>query len=200
MAFKVSIPQDSLLKVAKEEGCDVDVKASYILIKRNKSKNCLFVAKTKEVSRVDIGGFDVNGSEFIRNLGGESHGCVHQQIRSDITREQFILTFRTICAGLDGFESHPKKERPRPHAFRGGKKKPLETVIEIKAEETPAQTVERLVKKLALIRSQSASMGIPVSPKTEKELNEQIHEAAKKAAITRMANEAYAAVAASTEV
>lgn len=178
MAFKVSIQRVQLESIAKKSGCDVDVKASYVKITKGAtSKNCMFVAKTKDVSRIDIGGFDYIGVHaLVRNLGGESHGCVHQQLRSDVTREQMLAGFEVLCLGLDSFESHPKRVRPSPHTFKFSKRKNIETII-VKVDETPAQTVTRLVAKLNTIRDQSTKMGIPVSPKTERELGDQINAA-----------------------
>ena len=179
MAFKTSVPRSKLETIASDQGCTVDVKASYVKITKGKSKNCLFVAKTVDVSRVDVGGFNVDMPDTVRSLGGESHGCVHQQLRSDIKTDAYIATYTTICANLDTYESHPKKEKARPHAFKGGKRKGVETVAIVIAAETPAETVERLIGKLTKLREVSEVMGIPVSQKTVRELNEQLEKARK---------------------
>ena len=181
MAFKTSVPRERLESIANAAGCKVDVKASYIKITKGKSMNCLFIAKTKDVSRIDIGGFDYTDASVVKNLGGESHGCVHQQMRADVSGAALMLGFKTICEGLDTFTSHPKKERKPAHSFRRKGQQNVQTVVTVVVEETPEQTVNRLVKKLEVIRAQSKVMGIPVSKKTELELGQKI-EAAKVAA------------------
>lgn len=179
LKVKAAVPREKLEQVASAAGCTVEVKASYVKVTKGKSKNCLFVAKTKDVSRVDLGGFSLTGSMPIKDLGGESHGCVKQQIRADISNDLFISTYRTLCEGLDTFEPHPKKERARPMGFRGSKKKGVESVVIVKTDETPEQTIERLVAKRAKLVQVSKEMGIPVSPKTIKELDEQLEKARK---------------------
>jgi hypothetical protein len=178
MAFKTSVPREKLENIAAKVGCDVDTKASYIKVTKGKSTNCLFVAKTKDVSRIDIGGFDVIGDPHIKNLGGEAHGCVHQQIRSDISMNDFIGCFTKLCEQLENFESHPKKDRVRPHTFRGGKKNKIQTpAVVIVTDETPQQAIDRLVKKLTIAKQTSDKMGIPLSPKLLNDINAQIEKA-----------------------
>ena len=179
LKVKAAVQREKLEQLARDAGCTVEVKASYVKVTKGKSKNCLFVAKTKEVSRVDIGGFSVSQPEFIKDLGGESHGCVKQQIKSDITNEQFLKAYGFLCRGLDAFTPHPKKERQRPHGFRRSKKQGVESVVIVKSEETPEQTIERLVAKRKKLEQVSKEMGIPVSPKTIKEIEEQLEKARK---------------------
>ena len=176
MAFKASVQREKLEQIAEAQGCSVDIKASYVLIKKGTSKNCLFVAKTKEVSRVDIGGFD-HSDPLIKNLGGESHGCVHQQIRNDIPVSDFTAIYTVLCKGLDTFPSHPKKERARPHGFKRSKHQPIAgPTVEVKSEETPAQHMERLVAELAKKEQIATEMGFPLSPKTIESFRSKIEE------------------------
>src|SRR5512136_1550137 len=103
--MKASIELSKLQQVAKEAGCDVKQMASYTLITKGSSKNCLFVANTKNVSRIDVGGFDVPGDKIARDLGGESHGSVHQQFKTDMPDAVFLNNFRKVCQKLDTYAS-----------------------------------------------------------------------------------------------
>ena len=177
--MKASIPLGRLEKVASEAGCTVAVMASYVKITKGESKNCLFVAKTKDVSRIDLGGFNVSDQRITRDLGGEKHGSVHQQFANDMTDAQFVANFRYVCEKLDTFRSHERVARARPHAFRGTKRVMPDQMIIVKVDETAQQTIDRLVARLALIRKIAAERNMPVSKKTEIEIAEQLEKARK---------------------
>ena len=178
--MKASASREALEQAARDAGCTVDVKASYILISKGESGNRLFVHKTKNVSAIDVGGFDIPGDFVARNLGGDSHGSVHQQFRTDMSDAQFLINFREVCRNLDKFAPHPKKERERPFASKNTKRKDVDTVVVVSAEETPQQTIDRLVAKITLIRKVAAEHGVPVSKKTEKEIADQLEQLRKK--------------------
>jgi hypothetical protein len=177
--MKASIPLERLEKVAMEAGCTVTVMASYVKITRGESENCLFVAKTKNVSRIDLGGFNVPDPLITRDLGGESHGSVHQQFHTDMLDAQFLANYREVCSKLDKYTKHEKQPKARPHAFRGSTNKRPDQMILVKVDETPQQTVDRLVAKLALIRKIAKERNMPVSKKTEVEIAEQLEKARK---------------------
>jgi hypothetical protein len=172
--MKASISLERLEQVALEAGCVVKQMASYTLITKGSSKNCLFVAKTKSVSRIDIGGFNIPGEKIARDLGGESHGSVHQQFKTEMSDAQFIVNFREVCQKLDAYTSHERKPRERPHGFPGTKHKPMDSVVVVSSTETAQEAIERLQAKIALIRKVSKEKGIPVSKKTEKEIADQL--------------------------
>jgi hypothetical protein len=175
--MKASIPLERLEQVAREAGCTVKQMASYTLITKGSSKNCLFVAKTKNVSRIDVGGFDIPGEKIARALGGDSHGSVHMQFKTDMPDAVFLGNFREVCTKLDAYTPHERAPRQRPHGFPGTKHKPVDSVVVVSSSETPQQTIERLQAKIALIRRVSQEKRIPVSKKTEREIAEQIEKA-----------------------
>lgn len=177
--MKASIPLEKLEQVARDTGCTVKPMASYTLITRGSSKNCLFVAKTKNVSRIDVGGFDIPGGKIARDLGGESHGSVHQQFLTDMPDAQFLANFIAVCKALDTYQPHEKAPRARPVGLPGSTRKAVDNVVVVSSEETPQQTIDRLVAKIALIRKVANEHGVPVSKKTEREIAEQIEKAKK---------------------
>ena len=177
--MKASIALEKLEQAARDAGCTVKQMASYTLITKGSSKNCLFVAKTKSVSRIDVGGFDIPGGKIARDLGGESHGSVHQQFLNEMSDAQFLANFIAVCKGLDAYQPHEKKARARPVGLPGSKKQAVDTVVVVSTDETPQQTIDRLVAKIALIRKVAAEHGVPVSKKTEREIAEQIEKAKK---------------------
>jgi hypothetical protein len=175
--MKASISLERLEQVARDSGCTVKPMASYTLIMKGDSKNCLFVAKTKNVSRIDVGGFDIPGDKIARNLGGESHGSVHQQLKNEMTDAQFLANFREVCTKLDQYKSHEKAPRARPVGLPGSNRKAVDSVVVVSTTETPQQTIDRLVAKRALLERVSKEMGKPISPKTIKEIEEGIEKA-----------------------
>lgn len=172
--MKASISLERLQRVAQEAGCTVKQMASYTLITKGSSKNCLFVANTKNVSRIDVGNFDIPGDRIARDLGGESHGSVHQQFKTDMPDGVFLGNFREVCQSLDTYQPREKAPRARPVGLPGTKHREPGSVVVVSSTETPQQAMERLVAKLALIRRVSQEKGIPVSKRTEREIAEQI--------------------------
>lgn len=164
-------------RIAKEEGCELTSMASCIKVTKGKSQNRLYITNPLQCARVDVSGFDYSDLEVVRNLGGESFGKVHQMLRFDRPVETILAGFRLLCKGLDTFEAHPKKERPRPVGFRGSKRKPGQVTgpsVEVKAEETPVQHAERLIAHYRKIKKYSEMTGIPVSPKTVAEMTAKV--------------------------
>ena len=178
------IPRERLEEIARNAGCTLTSMAACIKVAKGSSKNLLYIASTKECARVDLSGFDHPNTEWVRNLGGESFGRVHQMLRFDRPVKDIKESFKVLCEGLESFQPHPKKERVRPASFRGSKKKGAPTAdVQVKSDETPKEHMERLVKKMDKIKEYSRQTGIPVSPKTIKEFEEQIAEIKKKIAV-----------------
>ena len=174
----IPVPRAEFERIAKEEGCTLTPMASCIKVQKGKSQNRLYITNPAQCARVDISNFDHPDTNVVRNLGGESFGKVHQMLRFDRPVEDTMAAFRLLCKGLDTFESHPKKDRPRPAGFRGSLKKGNQPgpSVEVKSEETPKQHAERLIKHYRKIKEYSERVGIPVSPKTIAEMQAKVAE------------------------
>lgn len=176
------VPREQLEEIARSAGCTLTPMAACIKVSKDKSKNLMYIASTKECARVDLSGFDHPNKEWVRDLGGESFGRVHQMLRFDRPVEDIKVAFRNLCEALESFQPHAKKERIRPISFRGSKKKETVSDIVVKSEETPQEHMERLIKKMNKINEYSKQTGIPVSPKTIREYEEAMAEIKKKLA------------------
>lgn len=170
------VPRGEFERIAKEEGCVLEQMASCIKVTKGKSQNRMYITNPAQCARVDISGFDHSDKDIVRDLGGESFGKVHQMLRFDRPVEAILSGFRILCKGLEGFEPHPKKDRPRPAGFRGSRKKGNQPgpSVEVKAEESPKQHAERLIKHYQMIKKYSEMTGIPVSIKTINEMTEKV--------------------------
>ena len=117
------VPRSEFERIAKKEGCTLEQMASCIKVTKGKSPNRLYITNPTQCARVDISNFDHPNSDWVRNLGGESFGKVHQMLRFDRPIGDIIQAFRVLCKGLEGFESHPKKDCPRPAGFKRSRRK-----------------------------------------------------------------------------
>lgn len=178
MAMKTYIPKDELLKIAEEEGCTLTPKTTCTMVTRGKSKNRLYISNTKEVNRVHVNGFRIPDPELACMPPGGVCGTFVQVVRFDYPAKQVRANFRLICQKLDEYQPMERKPRQRPTGLRGSKKQPVEVVV-VKAEETPQQTVDRLVGELEKKRDLAKKLGFPLSKKTEKEILEKIEKARK---------------------
>jgi hypothetical protein len=172
------VPRSEFERIAREAGCTLTPMASCIKVQKGKSQNRLYITNPTQCARVDISNFDHPDTEIVRNLGGESFGKVHQMLRFDRPVESILAAFRLLCEGLDTFQSHPKKDRPRPAGFKGSRRKGPQPgpSVEVKAEETPAQHAERLIEHYNKIKRYSERTGIPISPKTVAEMQAKVQE------------------------
>ena len=179
MAVKTYIPRDELMKIAEDEGCTLTPKTTCVMVTRGSSKNRLYISNTKEVNRVHINGFRIPDPELACMPPNGVCGTFVQVVRFDHPAKVVRNNFRTICRNLDSYTPTEKKPRQRPAGLRGSNKRPAESVVVVKSEETPQQTVDRLVAELAKKKELAQKMGFPLSKKTEKDILEQIEKARK---------------------
>lgn len=118
------------------------------------------------VARVDLSGFTVADLEQVVNLGGESFGRVHQQLRFDKPAADILVAFRALVTGLGTHVALPKKERVRPVALKGTKLNAPTADVTVVAASTPADEINKLVAKRKMLIEMGEKTGKPVSPKT----------------------------------
>jgi DNA-binding transcriptional MerR regulator len=174
------ISRAEMIAIAREAGCQIEEQASYLKVSRDGSEEqLLYVAKTERVARVDLSGFELKEPGVARYLGGEKFGRVHYQLRFDLPVENIKIHFRKLCEGLGKWVSLPRSKRGRPVGLKGSKKLATPMVV-VRTEETPQQTIDRLVAELAKKRALANEIGAPLSKKTEKEYNDKIEEQRKR--------------------
>jgi hypothetical protein len=168
MKIKASIPIDRLKAIAKKAGCTLTDKTTCVMVTKGSNKqNRLYIAKTRDVSRVNVNGFKIPDANLAAIPAGGPVGTFLQVVRFDLADNVVLANFQTICENLDTYKSEPKKPRGRPAGFRRSKNAPIAgPTVEVKAEETPKQHAERLVAELAKKRELAAKLGFPLSPKT----------------------------------
>jgi hypothetical protein len=178
------VPRKQLEDIARAAGCGMDMMAACIKVWKGKSGNKLYIAATKDCARVDLSGFDHPNKEWVVDLGGNKFGRVHQMLRFDRPAADIKAAFKAICEGLEGFEPHPKVKNNfnKMNFGKGSKRKDPEQIMVIKSDETAKEHMERLVKKMNMIKEYSKQSGVPVSPKTIKEFEEKMGELKKKLA------------------
>jgi hypothetical protein len=171
-----SVPRSELEAIARSEGCTLEAMASCIKVQKGKSPNRLYVTNPLACSRVDISNFDHPDMAIVRNLGGESFGHVHQMLRFDRPVEDIKASFRLLCRGLDTFESHPKRERGRPVALKGSRRRTEMggPDVQVQTEETPTQHAERLIAHYNKIKEYARSIGAPISRRTVAEMTAKV--------------------------
>lgn len=181
-AMKTCISRDILCKIAKDEGCNLVEKVTCIMVTKGANKNNrLYIAKTKDVARVNVNGFRCPDTNLTAPPPGGPVGTFLQVVRFDHPENVVLANFRTICKNLDTYKSEPKKPRGRPMGFKRSKKQPMQgPVVEVQAEETPAQHMERLIGELNKKKALAVKMGFPLSPKTVMEYERKIEEVRQK--------------------
>lgn len=175
--MKAQIPFDTLLAIAREEGCTLTDKTTCVMVtKGSNTNNRLYVARTRDVSRINVNGCKIPDAEIAMTPPGGPVGTFVQVIRFDCSNAQALEHFRLACRSLDTWPSIPKKPRGRPAGgFKNSKKQePQGPTVEVKAEETPAQHLERLVKELEQKKAMAAKIGFPLSKKTIAAFEEKI--------------------------
>lgn len=187
--MKTYIDRPVLVKIAEEEGCKLTEKTTCIMVTRGSNKNNrLYIAKTRDVSRVNVNGFRCPDPELTKTPDGGPVGTFLQVVRFDHPEATVLANFRTICRNLDTYKSEPKKPRGRPAGFRRSKKQPVAgPAVEVQAEETPKQHMERLIAELNKKKTLASKVIMPdgsvgtLSPKTILEYERKIEELRKKA-------------------
>ena len=162
------IPIARLETIAREEGCTLVEKTTCIMVVKGSNKtNRLYIARTRDVARVNINGFKIPDAELAATPPGGPVGTFLQVVRFDHSEGDVLRNFRTICRGLDTYKSEPKKPRGRPAGFRRNKNTPIPgPTVEVQVEESPRQHMDRLVAELAKKRDLATKLGFPLSPKT----------------------------------
>lgn len=168
MKIKASIPIDRLKDIAKKAGCTLTDKTTCVMVTKGANKqNRLYIAKTANVSRVNVNGFKCPDTNLTATPPGGPVGTFLQVVRFDLPDNQVLANFKVLCESLDTYKSEPKKPRGRPAGFRRSKKQPIAgPTVEVQAEETPAQHADRLVAELTKKQELAAKLGFPLSPKT----------------------------------
>jgi hypothetical protein len=172
------IPREQLVKIAEEAGCILTDKTTCIMVTKGKNKdNRLYIAKTRDVARINVNGFKCPDTNLTAPPKDGPVGTFLQVVRFDHPVPTVLANFRTLCENLDSYKSEPKKARGRPAGFRRSKNKPMAgPVVEVQAEETPKQHMERLVGELAKKKELAAKIGFPLSPKTIKDFEIKIED------------------------
>jgi hypothetical protein len=179
MIIKTYIPREKLEKIARDAGCVLTEKTTCIMVKKGTSPNRLYIAKTAGVNRVNINGFRVPDPALAATPPGGTMGTFLQVVRFDYPVAQVLANFKKICEQLDSY-TPVKNERKSPASFRGTKRKPIESVVQIVTVETPRETIDRLVSELSKKEEMAKKLGFPLSPKTVKEYHQKISEAKQK--------------------
>jgi hypothetical protein len=172
------IPIEEMLVIARGSGCEIEEQKSYYKISKPGNKEqLLYVAKAKKLcGRVDLSGFELKEPEVARYLGGEKFGRVHYQLRFDKPEGHIKIHFKQLCDNLGKFTSLPKSQRGRPVGLKGSKKLSVQSVVVVKSEKTPKETIDILVAELEKKRGLAKQYGGTLSKKTEKEYLEKIEE------------------------
>lgn len=162
------IPIDKLTAIAIKAGCKLTEKTTCIMVTKGSNKdNRLYIARTRDVARVNVNGFKCPDTNLTMTPPGGPVGTFLQVVRFDYPANQVLENFRVLCENLDTYPSTAKKPRGRPAGFKRSKNAPIAgPTVEVQAEETPAQHCERLVKELQTKRELSAKVGYPLSAKT----------------------------------
>jgi hypothetical protein len=178
MARPSYIPREQLVKIAEEAGCILTDKTTCIMVTKGKNKdNRLYIAKTRDVARINVNGFKCPDTELTAPPKDGPVGTFLQVVRFDHPVPTVLANFRKLCENLDSYKSEPKKPRGRPAGFKRSKNKPMAgPVVEVQAEETPKQHMERLVAELTKKKELAAKLGFPLSPKTIKEFEIKIED------------------------
>lgn len=175
MDIKTYISFDTLVKIAEEEGCEVILKTTCALVRKGKVNNRLYIARTKDVRRININGFHIPDPTIARTPRGGPVGTFVQEFNFSLPEPQVLANWRKVCRELDQFTPDPKKERQRPANFRRKKDEVVPgPSVEVKAEESVAEHAERLIAEFKKKRDLSAKMGFPLSPKTVSEFQAKV--------------------------
>lgn len=166
--MKTYIDRSILEKIAREEGCKLTEKTTCVMVTRGANKdNRLYIAKTRDVARINVNGFKCPDTALTATPPGGPVGTFLQVVRFDYPEAQVLANWRTLCHNLDSYKSEPKAKRGRPHGFKRSKNQKMQgPTVEVQAEETPRQHMERLVAELSKKKDIAAKMGFPLSPKT----------------------------------
>jgi hypothetical protein len=127
--------------------------------------NCVYIANTKAVGRIDISGFEMSeDTAGIVRLGGEAFGRVKQQVEFvGRTEDEILATTRAIL-------EHLKTLPPVEKAKRGASSTtPKEKAKGFSADVPKAPPVDKAARR-ALIEKVAKEKGAKVSKKTEEEL------------------------------
>jgi hypothetical protein len=170
------IPLEEMVAIAEGSGCEIEEQKSYYKVTRPGVKEqFLYVAKTKNVGRVDLSGFELKEPEVVRYLGGEKFGRVHYQLRFDKPAEHIKIHFKQLCDNLGKFVSLPKSKRGRPVGLKGSKRQEV-GVVTVKAEMTIKEQIDFLVAELEGKKAIAAKMGFNFSKKTQSEYDAKLTE------------------------
>lgn len=95
---KMKVDIEKLMTVIRENGFSILEQAGYYKVTAAKGRQ-LYVAKTQEVGRVDISGFEMPATVGVKDLRGERFGGVKQQLDFDGTYDEaaILVTFRAVC-------------------------------------------------------------------------------------------------------
>jgi hypothetical protein len=183
MKIKTTIPIERLKAIAVQEGCQLDDRETCIRIMRGTSSNRLYIARTRDVARVNINGFRIPDPELAKTPDGGPVGTFLQVVRFDLPEVQVLKNFRQICRNLDGYPPEAKKPRIRPAGLKGTLKghRPITSVIKaidplIAAVETAAQHAARLIAEYREKLAKAAQMGFPLSKKTTAEYRDKVED------------------------
>lgn len=148
------ISSSKLLDVVAQAGLKANDQAGFIKVPAAKGRQ-VYIAKTKQVGRVDISGFLFAG-EGVKDLGAISFGAVKQQLDFTRTEEEILKTFAEVL-------EHMKTLAP---AEKVVKQAPMARTKNSKAPERKVAPKEELLGRLALIKKVAAQHGTNVSTET----------------------------------
>lgn len=123
----------------------------------------LYVAKTKEVARVDLSGFTMDGGTVA--LGGEAKGGVSQRLDFSLSADEVLSNFRRAIDLMVSLPKPEKAKRLAPTTSAKAAKEQYEAHVPGTSVASPMSSEEK-AKRLALIRMVAEQKGVPVSKKT----------------------------------
>lgn len=159
---KTYIEQNKFEMIAKEMGFQPLEQAACLKISGPEGNN-VYVAKTKDVGRIDISGFKVPIEWGVINLTEYQRiGAVEQQIDFSDTRseEEILLTFRKI---LELLPTLPAVKRTRRRSAMPGAIQKIEAK---QPEKSASELAEEKAKRLALIQRVAQEKGAEISSET----------------------------------
>jgi hypothetical protein len=133
----------------------------------------LYIAKTKEVGRVDISGFEVDLAEYkhVRSLGGESFGNVKQQVNFDKedsrTPEAIIATIVAVAEKGKSLGDAPVKAKSNSSSPDSSQPEPAGWMN----DDEKTKAIADRAARLALIQHVAEQHVVPVSDKTLAEMD-----------------------------
>lgn len=180
MQIKAMVKMERLRSIAIEEGCTLVDKATCVRVTKGEQGNRLYIARTQDVSRININGFRIQDKDIARSPKNGVMGTFLQELRFDLPECQVLENFRNVCRNLDKFVPEPKKPKGRPAGLRGSKKREIKTIIPPLATDeeklSPKELAKALLTKYKEKMELAAQVGFALSKKTVEEFRSRLRQ------------------------